>query len=61
MLASIFTIIMVVAGSLIGGCVRGVGANRFLLTALVIACLGNIVSLSGGSVMTLYAGRHCGG
>ena len=56
-LASIFTIIMVVAGSLIGGFVHGVGAKRFLLVALLVVCIGNIVSLSGGSVITLYAGR----
>jgi DHA1 family inner membrane transport protein len=56
-LASIFTIIMVVAGSLIGGFVHGVGAKRVLLAALLVACLGNIVSLSGGSVITLFVGR----
>ena len=56
-LASIFTIIMVVAGSLIGGFVQGVGAKRVLLAALLVACIGNIVSLSGGSVIALYAGR----
>ena len=56
-LASIFTIIMVVAGSLIGGFVQGVGTKRILLAALLVACIGNIVSLSGGSVVTLYAGR----
>ena len=56
-LASIFTIIMVIAGSLIGGFVQGVGAKRVLLAALLVACIGNIVSLSGGSVIALYAGR----
>ena len=56
-LASIFTIIMVVAGSLIAGFVHGVGAKRILLAALLVACFGNVVSLSGGSVLTLYAGR----
>ena len=56
-LASIFTIIMVVGGSLIGGFVQGVGAKRVLLAALLVACLGNIVSLFGGSVITLYTGR----
>ena len=33
------------------------GAKRVLLAALLVACLGNIVSLSGGSVITLYTGR----
>ena len=56
-LASIFTILMVVAGSLIGGFVHGVGAKRVLLAALFVACLGNIVSLFGGSVISLYTGR----
>ena len=48
---------MVVAGSLIGGVVHGVGAKRVLLTALFVACLGNIVSLLGESVISLYTGR----
>ncbi len=39
-LASIFTIIMVVAGSIIGGFVQGVGAKRVLLAALLVACIG---------------------
>ena len=55
-LASIFTILMVVAGLLIGGFVHGVGAKRVLLAALFVACLGNIVSLFGGSVLSLYTG-----
>ena len=57
LLASIFTIIMVVAGSLIGGFVHGVGEKRVLLAALLVACLGNIVSLFGGSVISLFTGR----
>ena len=56
-LASIFTILMVVVGSLIGGFVHGVGAKRVLLASLFVACLGNIVSLFGGSVISLYTGR----
>ena len=56
-LASIFTVIMVVAGSLIGGVVIGIGAKRVLLAALLVACLGNIVSLFGGSVESLFFGR----
>ncbi len=56
-LASIFTIIMVLAGSLIGGFVHGIGAKRILLAALLVACLGNMISLFGGSLVTLYAGR----
>ncbi len=56
-LASIFTVIMVVAGSLIGGVVIGIGAKRVLLAALLVACLGNIVSLFGESVESLFFGR----
>jgi len=57
LLASVFTLIMVLAGSLIGGIVRGAGTKRILLTALLIACLGNVISLSGGSVASLFIGR----
>ncbi len=57
LLASTFTVIMVVAGSLIGGVVSGAGTKRILLAALLVACLGNIVSLSGGSVVSLFIGR----
>ncbi len=56
-LASIFTVIMVIAGSLIGGVVIGIGAKRVLVAALLVACLGNIVSLLGGSVESLFFGR----
>jgi len=56
-LASIFTIIMVAAGSFVGGFVHGVGAKRVLLTALLVACFGNFVSLLGGSMITLFIGR----
>ncbi len=55
--ATIFTIIMVAAGSLIGAFVRGVGAKPVLLPAFLVACLGNIVSLFGGSMITLYTER----
>lgn len=57
LLASVFTLIMVLAGSLIGGIVRGAGTKRILLTALLIACLGSVISLSGGSVASLFIGR----
>ena len=57
LLASVFTIIMVVAGSLIGGIVRGAGTKRILLAALVVACLGNVISLLGSSVASLFIGR----
>lgn len=57
LLASVFTIIMVIAGSLIGGIVRGAGTKRILIAALVVACIGNAISLSGGSVISLFIGR----
>ena len=57
LLASMFTMIMVVTGVLIGGIVRAVGAKRVLIGALVIACAGNIVAVLGDSVASLFAGR----
>ena len=57
MLASIFTVIMVGAGSLIGGIVRGVGTKRVLLAALLLASFGSAISLFGLSVMSLFIGR----
>ena len=57
LLASIFTLIMVVAGVLIGGIVRGAGTKRILMAALIIACIGNAISLMGSSVASLFIGR----
>ena len=45
LLASVFTIIMVAAGVLIGGIVRGAGTKRILMAALIVACIGNAISL----------------
>ena len=57
LLASIFTLIMVVAGVLIGGIVRGAGTKRILMAALIITCIGNAISLTGSSVASLFIGR----
>ena len=57
LLASVFTLIMVVAGVLIGGIVRGAGTKRILMAALIIACIGNAISLMGSSVASLFIGR----
>ena len=57
LLASIFTLIMVVAGVLIGGIVRGAGTKRILMAALIITCIGNAISLIGSSVASLFIGR----
>ncbi len=61
LLASIFTLIMVLAGLLIGGVVRGFGAKRVLLAALLISCFGNAVSLFGDSTLALFIGRSIEG
>ena len=55
--ASVFTLIMVVAGVLIGGIVRGAGTRRILMAALIIACIGSAISLMGSSVASLFIGR----
>jgi MFS family permease len=57
LLASVFTIIMVAAGVLIGGIVRGAGTKRILMAALIVACIGNAISLMGNSVASLFIGR----
>ena len=57
LLASVFTLIMVVVGVLIGGIVRGAGTKRILIAALIIACIGNAISLMGSSVTSLFIGR----
>ena len=57
LLASVFTLIMVVAGVLIGGIVRGAGTKRILIAALIIACIGSAISLMGSSVASLFIGR----
>ena len=57
LLASVFTLIMVVAGVLIGGIVRGAGTKRILMAALIIACIGSAISLMGSSVASLFIGR----
>ena len=57
LLASVFTLIMVVVGVLIGGIVRGAGTKRILMAALIIACIGNAISLMGSSVTSLFIGR----
>ena len=57
LLASVFTIIMVSAGVLIGGIVRGAGTKRILMAALIVACIGNAISLMGNSVASLFIGR----
>lgn len=61
LLASIFTLIMVLGGLLIGGVARGVGTKRILLMALLISCFGNAVSLFGDSTLTLFIGRSIEG
>ena len=57
LLASVFTLIMVVVGVLIGGIVRGAGTKRILMAALIIACIGSAISLMGSSVPSLFIGR----
>jgi MFS family permease len=57
LLASMFTLIMVVTGILMGGVVRGLGAKRVLIGALVIACVGNGVAVVTGTVDGLFIGR----
>ena len=57
LLASVFTLIMVVAGVLIGGIIRGAGTKRILMAALIIACIGSAISLMGSSVASLFIGR----
>ncbi|MDC0650376.1 MFS transporter [Candidatus Puniceispirillum sp.] len=57
LLASVFTLIMVLVGVLIGGIVRGAGTKRILMAALIIACIGNAISLMGSSVTSLFIGR----
>ena len=57
LLASVFTLIMVVAGVLIGGIVRGAGTKRILMAALIIACIGSAISFMGSSVASLFIGR----
>ncbi|MDA8717325.1 MFS transporter [Alphaproteobacteria bacterium] len=57
LLASVFTLIMVLVGVLIGGIVRGAGSKRILMAALIIACIGNAISLMGSSVTSLFIGR----
>ena len=57
LLASVFTLIMFLVGVLIGGIVRGAGTKRILLAALIIACIGNAISLMGSSVTSLFVGR----
>ena len=57
LLVSAFTLIMVVAGVLIGGIVRGAGTKRILMAALIIACIGSAISLMGSSVASLFIGR----
>lgn len=56
-LASLFSMLIVMTGILIGGSVRMIGAKRVLITALVIACIGNIISLLGDTTATLFLGR----
>ena len=57
LLASIFTLVMVLAGVLIGSVVEGVGAKRTLVTALLVGCAGNFISLVGDTLLLLFIGR----
>jgi len=57
LLGSMFTVIMVLTGVFIGGVTRRLGAKRVLMTALVVACVGNALAILGNTVGGLFAGR----
>jgi len=57
LLASLFSMLVVMSGVLIGGSVKAVGAKNILVLALLVACFGNLVSVVGNSQATLFAGR----
>ena len=56
-LASAFTLIAVFVGIFAGGLMAAAGARRVMLTAILLAVIGSLVSLAGSSFAMLLAGR----
>ena len=56
-LASAFTLIAVFVGIFAGGLMAAAGARRVMLTAILLAVIGSLVSLVGSSFAMLLAGR----
>ncbi|MBL6622866.1 MAG: MFS transporter, partial [Alphaproteobacteria bacterium] len=56
-LASAFTLIAVFVGIFAGGLMAAAGPRRVMLTAIILAVIGSLVSLAGSSFATLLAGR----
>lgn len=57
LLASLFSILMLLSGVMIAGFIRVIGAKRIILVALSISAVGSIVSLVGADFAALIAGR----
>jgi len=57
MLASVFSILILLAGVGIAGVVQMIGARRIILLALAIGALGSGISLLGQDIPSLFMGR----
>ena len=57
LLASLFSILILLTGVMIAGFVRVIGAKRIILTALSVSACGGIISLAGSDFVALLTGR----
>jgi MFS family permease len=57
LLASMFSVLILLTGVAIAGMVRLIGAKRIILLALIVAAIGNGLSLAGQNIESLFAGR----
>jgi len=57
LLASLFSLLIVLTGVAIAGMVRIIGARRIVLLALLVAGGGSVISLVGQNAASLFAGR----
>ena len=57
LLASLFSVLILLTGVIIAGFVRIIGAKRIILTALSVSACGTIISLAGSNYAALLTGR----
>ncbi len=57
LLASMFSLLILATGVVIAGFVRLIGPRRIILMALMVAAGGNIISLTGENLFSLFVGR----
>ena len=57
LLASLFSVLILLTGVIIAGFVRVIGAKRIILTALSVSAFGTILSLAGSNYTALLTGR----